>query len=118
MPAFSFRSVDAMGTAKKGLVNADSARAARADLRTQGLVPIKVDAIATQLDESGHVRTRAFGDHLSTVELALFTRQLASLLETSLPVGPGVFGFVEETRTPLFARFDRLDPLGNNGWRI
>src|SRR3990170_7241450 len=65
---------------------ADSARAARAELRSQNLVPIKVEAIATQIDESGQTRTRAFGDHLSTVELALFTRQLASLLEASLPL--------------------------------
>ena len=96
MPAFRYEAVDAMGTAKKGLVNADSARAARADLRTQGLVPIKVDAIATQLDESGHVRTRAFGDHLSTVELALFTRQLASLLEASLPLEQAFSALLEQ----------------------
>src|SRR3990170_2058579 len=65
---------------------ADSARAARAELRSQNLVPIKVEAIEAQLDESGHARNRAFGDHLSTVELALFTRQLSSLLEASLPL--------------------------------
>lgn len=86
MPAFRYEAVDAAGSAKNGVVNADSARAARSDLRAQGLVPIKVEAIATQLDESGQTRTRAFGDHLSTVELALFTRQLASLLEASLPL--------------------------------
>ncbi|OGS94234.1 MAG: type II secretion system protein GspF [Gallionellales bacterium RIFCSPLOWO2_02_FULL_57_47] len=86
MPAFSYEAVDAGGATKKGVVNADSARAARAELRTQGLVPITVDAIATQLDETGQAKRSAFGDHLSTVELALFTRQLASLLEASLPL--------------------------------
>ena len=96
MPAFSYEAVDSDGITKKGVVNADSARAARADLRTQGLVPIKVDAIATQLDESGHVRTRAFGDHLSTVELALFTRQLASLLEASLPLEQALSALLEQ----------------------
>jgi general secretion pathway protein F len=86
VPAFRYEAVDEIGVTQKGVVNADSARGARTDLRAQGLVPIIVDAIATQLDESGHARTRAFGDHLSTVELALFTRQLASLLEASLPL--------------------------------
>ena len=86
MPAFSYESVDALGATKKGVVNADSARAARADLRAQGLVPISVDAIATQLDAAGVAKRSAFGEHLSTVELALFTRQLASLLEASLPL--------------------------------
>src|SRR3990167_7410873 len=96
MPAFRYEAVDAMGTAKKGLVNADSARAARADLRTQGLVPIAVDAIAAQLDETGHTKTRAFGDHLSTVELSLFTRQLASLLEASLPLEQAFSALLEQ----------------------
>ena len=96
MPAFRYEAVDAIGTAKKGVVNADSARAARADLRAQGLVPIAVDAIAAQLDETGHAKTRAFGDHLSAVELSLFTRQLASLLEASLPLEQAFSALLEQ----------------------
>jgi len=96
VPAFRYEAADAIGTAKKGVVNADSARAARAELRAQGMVPIKVDAIAAQLDESGHARSRAFGDHLSTVELALFTRQLASLLEASLPLEQAFSALLEQ----------------------
>ena len=86
MPAFSYETVDADGATKKGVINADSPRAARAELRTLGLLPISVDPIATQLDEAGRTKRSAFGDKLSTVELALFTRQLASLLEASLPL--------------------------------
>ena len=44
MPAFSYEAVDATGASKKGVVNADSARAARSDLRAQGLVPLDEDA--------------------------------------------------------------------------
>lgn len=86
MPAFRYEAADVGGATRKGVVNADSARAARSDLRNQGLVPLKVEAIAGQVDESGQVRRRAFGDKLSTTELALITRQLASLLEASLPL--------------------------------
>lgn len=96
MPAFRYEAVDAIGAVKKGVVNADSARAARADLRTQGLVPIAVDTITTQLDEAGRTKTRAFGDHLSTNELALFTRQLASLLEASLPLEQAFSALLEQ----------------------
>ena len=96
MPAFSYEAVDAVGTTKKGVVNIDSARAARSVLRAQGLVPISVDAIATQIDESGQARSRAFGDHLSTVELALFTRQLSSLLEASLPLDQAFSALLEQ----------------------
>ena len=96
MPAFSYEAVDATGASKKGVINADSPRAARADLREQGLVPISVDAIETQLDEAGQTRSRAFGDRLSTIELALFTRQLASLLEASLPLEQAFSALLEQ----------------------
>ena len=96
MPAFSYEAVDATGDTKKGVVNADSARAARSDLRAQGLVPISVDTITTQLDEAGRTRRSAFGDRLSTIELALFTRQLASLLEASLPLEQAFSALLEQ----------------------
>jgi general secretion pathway protein F len=96
VPAFRYEAVDTAGSTKKGVVNADSARAARSDLRNQGLVPIVVDAITSQLDESGQVKSRAFGDRLSTTELALFTRQLASLLEASLPLEQAFSALLEQ----------------------
>ncbi|RJF97573.1 type II secretion system inner membrane protein GspF [Noviherbaspirillum saxi] len=96
MPAFRYEAVDAAGATRKGVVNADSARAARSDLRAQGLVPILVDAIAAQVDELGQARSRAFGDKLSTTELALFTRQLASLLEASLPLEQAFTALLEQ----------------------
>ena len=62
MPAFRYEAVDDDGKTKKGVLNADSARAARADLRSQGLTPITVGAIASQVDESGQTKARRFGD--------------------------------------------------------
>jgi len=96
MPAFRYEAVDAAGATKKGVVNADSARSARADLRSQGLVPIKVDAIEAQVDASGATSRRGFGEKLSTVELALFTRQLASLLEAGLPLEQAFTALLEQ----------------------
>ena len=81
MPAFRYEAIDAVGNTKKGVVNADSARAARADLRARDLAPIAVEPITTQVDAAGRTKARAFGDHLSTIELALFTRQLAEQAE-------------------------------------
>ena len=100
MPAFRYEAVDDAGATRKGVVNADSARAARSDLRGQGLVPIAVDAIAAQVDELGQARSRRFGDRLSTNELALFTRQLASLLEASLPLEQAFTALLEQAERP------------------
>ncbi|QGZ40693.1 general secretion pathway protein F [Pseudoduganella flava] len=96
MPAFRYEAVDAGGATKKGVVNADSPRAARADLRSQGLVPIKVDTISAQVDASGTAVRRGFGEKLSTTELALFTRQLASLLEAGLPLEQAFTALLEQ----------------------
>jgi general secretion pathway protein F len=96
VPEYSYEAVDAAGASKKGVVNADSARAARADLRAQGLVPITVETITGQLDAAGLTKRSAFGDHLSTIELALFTRQLASLLEASLPLEQALSALLEQ----------------------
>lgn len=96
MPAFRYEAVDAGGTASKGIVHADSPRAARSDLRARGLVPLVIDAITGQIDAAGKVRARRFGDKLSTVELALFTRQLASLLEANLPLEQAFSALMEQ----------------------
>ncbi|MBV8664876.1 MAG: type II secretion system inner membrane protein GspF [Burkholderiaceae bacterium] len=101
MPAFRYEAVDAGGATRKGVLNADSARAARADLRTRELTPITVEAIASQIDESGQARARAFGDRLSTTEQALFTRQLASLLEASLPLEQAFTALLEQAERPF-----------------
>ncbi|WP_426116370.1 type II secretion system inner membrane protein GspF [Massilia sp. PWRC2] len=101
MPAFRYEAVDEGGVTRKGVVNADTARSARSDLRGQGLTPISVDAIATQLDAAGVAKSRGFGEKLSQVELALFTRQLASLLEAGLPLEQALSALLEQAERPF-----------------
>lgn len=100
MPAFRYEAVDAAGSTIKGVVNADSARSARADLRVQGLTPLNVEAIAAQVDAEGVTTRRGFGERLSQVELALFTRQLASLLEAGLPLEQAFTALLEQAERP------------------
>ncbi|MDI9690152.1 type II secretion system protein GspF, partial [Burkholderia cenocepacia] len=47
MPAFRFEAIDSAGRAQKGVIDADSARAARGQLRTQGLTPLVVEPAAS-----------------------------------------------------------------------
>jgi general secretion pathway protein F len=96
MPAFRYEAVDAGGATRKGVLNSDSARSARAELRTLGLVPLKVDAITAQVDAAGVAKSRGFGERLSTTELALFTRQMASLLEAGLPLEQAFTALLEQ----------------------
>ncbi len=102
MPAFRYEAVDIAGATSKGVVQADSPRAARSDLKSRGLLPLAVEAIAGQVDEQGRTIARSwrFGEKLSTNELALFTRQLASLLEAQLPLEQAFDALMEQAERP------------------
>ncbi|MFZ6802043.1 type II secretion system inner membrane protein GspF [Undibacterium sp. Di24W] len=96
MPAFRYEAIDQLGGNKKGVLTADSARAARSDLRNQHLVPVSVELITTQAGSDAKKSRAFFGEHLSNVELALFTRQLASLLEAGLPLEQAFSALLEQ----------------------
>jgi general secretion pathway protein F len=85
MPAFRFEAIDAAGKAQKGVLDADSARSARGQLRTQGLTPLVVEPAATRTRGERSQRL-SLGRKLSQREQAILTRQLASLLVAGLPL--------------------------------
>lgn len=85
MPAYRYEAVDAAGKTDRGVLEADSPKQARAQLRTRGLTPLTVDVLGS----AGPARrggNPAFQRRLSSQELALFTRQLASLVVAGLPL--------------------------------
>src|SRR5919197_26671 len=79
MASFRFEAADSAGRIEKGLLEDDSAAAARAALRARGLVPLDVSSLA---QKASRPRWRRFPES----ELALATRELASLLAAGLPV--------------------------------
>lgn len=102
MPAFAYEAIDASGKTTKGVVEADSAKLARALLRQQQLTPLSVTAI-----EAGQVRgseqlpfwRRPIGRQkaaLSFAERVLWTRQLSSLLSAGLPLERALKALVDE----------------------
>jgi len=95
MPAFRFEAIDAAGKAQKGVLDADSARSARTQLRTQGLTPLVVEPAATRTRGARQQRL-ALGRKLSTREQAILTRQLASLLVAGLPLGEALAVLTEQ----------------------
>ena len=85
MPAFRFEALDALGKSTNGLLEADNARAARSQLRAQALVPLAV----TQVLSSGAAVTgmgRFSGRVFNATGLAVWTRQLAGLVGSGLPL--------------------------------
>jgi general secretion pathway protein F len=104
MPAFSFEALDADGRTAKGVIEADTARAARGLLRARGLVPLGVDAVASGASDADHAsgqglslnmtlwRSRVF----NAAALAIWTRQLAGLVAAGLPLERALTALADE----------------------
>jgi general secretion pathway protein F len=95
LAAFRYSAVDPNGREQSGVLEADSARAARQLLRTRGLVALNVQAVL-----SGGARPgvgSVFGRRLSQTELSVLTRQLSSLLNAALPVADALTVLVEQS---------------------
>ena len=86
MTAFSYLALDNKGKQKKGVVESDSARAARAQLRDKGLSPLQVDVVSEKKTTNGKERRFSFRRRLSANDLALVTRQMATLLVAGIPI--------------------------------
>jgi general secretion pathway protein F len=83
VPAFQYAALDAKGRQCKGLIEADTPRLARQVLRERGLNPLGVEEVASQERRRGRQR---WGLRISATDLALITRQMATLVGSGLPV--------------------------------
>ena len=84
MAAFEYIALDPRGREQKGLIEADSARQARQLLREKQWSPLDVKQAKAKEDTGGG--GFAFGRGLSARDLALVTRQLATLVQAALPI--------------------------------
>jgi general secretion pathway protein F len=84
MSAYRFTALDAAGAEQSGVLEAESARGARTLLRSRGLIPLQVEGIFEEAAQAskGRFSRRVFNNQ----ERTLFTRQLAGLLVSGLPV--------------------------------
>ncbi len=82
MGAFDYSAVDTGGRVRKGVLEGDTARHIRQQLRDQGLVPLTVDEVVQREKR----RSRRYRAGISSAELALITRDLATLVRSGLPV--------------------------------
>jgi general secretion pathway protein F len=105
MPAYSFEALDAQGRSRKGVLEAETARAARTALRGQGLVPLQVDVVGAADASAGAGARRTAGAGLfagrtfDAAALAVWTRQLAGLVSASLPLERALTALCDEAET-------------------
>ena len=98
MPAYTFEALDAQGKPQNGVLEAENARAARSQLRGQGLVPLAVSALAASVQSAGASRwsRRVF----SNTGLTVWTRQLAGLVGAGLPLERALTSLADEADQP------------------
>ena len=97
MPAYTFEALDTHGSTRKGVIEAESAKAARGLLRAQTLVPMVLQPVGAGTGSTGEAGTSQAGTTLwssrvfNATALAIWTRQIAGLVSSGLPL--------ERTRT-------------------
>ena len=120
MAAYAFQALNASGRKTKGVIEADTERQVRAQLREQGLIPVSVELAEASGSEGGGPRSApgsragsgpgsaplsVFMRRLQTrgvgaADLALITRQLATLVSAALPIEQALFAVSEQTDKP------------------
>jgi general secretion pathway protein F len=94
MPAYEFTALDARGRQEKGLLEGDTPRQVRGMLRDRGLTPLSVQEVA----EGAASRSTLFrAGGWSYTELTLFTRQLATLARSGLPLDEALGAVAQQT---------------------
>ncbi|OBU27487.1 type II secretion system protein GspF [Photobacterium kishitanii] len=101
MAAFEYKALDAKGRQKKGVLEGDTSRQVRQQLREQGLVPVEVNQTSGQGKKTAAVPSKlTFRRGISTNELALITRQLATLVQASMPLEECIKAVAEQNEKP------------------
>ena len=96
MPAYAFEALDAQGQTRRGTLEADSARAARSQLRAQSLVPLDVSQVGNSTGTPGAPASAWRRPVFNATKLTIWTRQLAGLVTSGLQLERALTALAEE----------------------
>ena len=100
MAAFQYEALDVNGRKSRGVATGDSARLVRQALREQGLIPVTIEAVEESRgsDETAKQNSNIGSrQKLGTTDLAVITRQFATLLDSGLTIENALAGLVEQS---------------------
>jgi general secretion pathway protein F len=106
LPAFEYTALDARGKQLKGLIEGDTPRHARGLLRERGLSPLDISEVSEDRLARKSALPAMFqgGASISSAELALFTRQLATLARSGLPLDEALTAVAEQSESKRVKR--------------
>lgn len=94
MAAFDYQAIDAEGKTQKGLIEADTAKQARQQLRGMGLMPLEIAEVSKKI-LGGEIKSRR--DKINVATVSLITRQIATLIGAGQPVESAYFAVSKQT---------------------
>lgn len=95
MPAFEYLALNGGGKEERGILEADTARQVRQLLRNSSLTPLEINEVVQKQKKADGARL--FGGSLSSADLALMTRQLATLVGAGSPLEEALGTIVRQT---------------------
>lgn len=101
MAAFAYQALDANGRKKRGVLEADTMRQVRQQLREMGLMPVEVEPAADNEQKAGQQVSRWRPvKRVKAQDLALITRQLSTLVSSALPIEQCLLAVADQTEKP------------------
>jgi general secretion pathway protein F len=98
MTAYRYQALNDAGKVVKGVLEGDSERQIRGQLRGQDLRPIEVGVANRQAASNSSIKARFLQPRIGAADLALITRQLATLVLSNLPIDECLQAAAEQSR--------------------
>jgi general secretion pathway protein F len=105
MPVFEYIALSPQGKTSKGTIDAENIRVARQRLRAQGVFPTDIkEGMAARKAATRDIRKYFQSDRVSTGDLAIATRQLATLSGAGLPLVAALAALADQTEAVTLKR--------------
>ncbi len=101
MAAFEYTALDLSGKQKKGILEGDTPRQIRQMLREKKLIPVEVEGVnQSSKQKQGQPKNKQSSSKMSAADLALITRQTATLVRAAIPVEESIKAVAEQCEKP------------------
>lgn len=107
MPVFEYTALNAKGKNVSGIIDCESARAARQKLRATKIYPVtikEVDHPAKKAEKGSIKSIRLFSRKIPNSEITMMTRQMATLLTAGFPLVTAIDTLIKQTGPPAFKK--------------
>ncbi|MFC7050297.1 type II secretion system inner membrane protein GspF [Emcibacter nanhaiensis] len=103
MAVYEYVALDHKGKKQKGVISADSSRQARKDLQERQLMPVSLDKVDKSAEASSLGKWLG-GGRIGNKELAMLTRQLATMINAAAPVEEALSMTAEQVENPAASK--------------